>query len=122
MVKKLVNIQAFLKDNTNMTYKGRLLGLLTEEEYAGLVTQPDLMRKLFSVGSKPLQDISDAKVDVEDMRLAITVMEKDDEAILTPTLFVTDPLEMISSVVDNKCINLNGKNSTFYIVEEEVTQ
>jgi len=122
MVKKLVNIQAFLGTDINNTYKGRLLGLLSEEEYAGLVSQPELMRKLFSVGTKPLLDLSDATIDVEDMRLVATVVEKNDEPLLTPTLFVTDPLEMVSSIVDKGCINLNGKKNTFYIVDEEVTQ
>lgn len=124
MVKKLINIQAFLGAGckTGTSYKGRLLGLLSEDEYAGLVKTPELMRKIFSVGSKPLKEIADALVDVEDMRLAITVVEKDDEPILTPTLFITDPLEMISSIIDDGCINLNGKKDTFYIVDEEVTQ
>ena len=122
MVKKIITLQAFLATDVNHEYKGRLLGLVTEDEYAGLVTKPDLRRKMFSIGSKPLSDYADANMNIEDLRLVMTVSEKDGEAVLTPTLFVTNPLDMVSSIVDNTCLNMNGRDETYYIIDEEVTQ
>lgn len=117
MAKDLIEMQAFLDRDNDKEYKGRCLGMITEEEYAGLVTMPELRKKLFTVASKPLEDIADM-TNVEDLRLVMTVTEENEVAVTRPTLFITEPLEMVSSVVSMKNINLNGKNSSFYIIEE----
>jgi hypothetical protein len=118
MIKKTIKMQAFLDKDISADLEGRLLGLVTEEEYAGLVSKPDIRRRLFSVGTKPLKDIFSDKVDVEDKRLVMTITKKDDVEVFSQSLFITNPLEMVSSVVDEQNINLDGKGQTFYMIEE----
>jgi hypothetical protein len=117
MSKKLIDMQAFLGNDNDKAYKGRCLGMLTEEEYAGLVTKPELRKKLFTVETTPLIDIGDMK-DVEGLRFAMTVTEDEDIAVTKPTLFITEPMDIVSSIVTNNNICLNGKNGSFYIIEE----
>jgi len=118
MAGKLVKLQAFLDRERHPEFTGRLLGLVTEEEFAGLVNKPEIRRQLFSVGSKPLKDLCDSGVDVENKRLVMTVKEKDDVEVLPQTLFITNPLEMISSIINDENINVEGKDQSYYIVEE----
>lgn len=117
MSKKLIELQAFLGRDNDKEYKGRCLGMLTEEEYAGLVTKPELRKKLFTVGTVSLLDIADMDA-VDGLRFAMTVTEEKDVAVTKPTLFITEPIEIVSSVVSKNNINLNGKSGSFYIIEE----
>lgn len=119
MTKKLVELQTFIgESDVQPKFTGRLLGLLTEEEYAAIVSKPDTRRHLFSVETKNLADIYDATVEIDGKRLAMSVIEKDDTEAMYHTLFITNPLEAINSVIDSKTINLEGKGQTFYIIEE----
>ena len=119
ITKKIVETHAFIEKNHGVVLKGRLLGWLTPLEYAGLVDKPELRKKLFTVESKDLSDVIETK-QIEGLRMAMTVNRKDDVVVAKPTLFITEPMEMITSILENgDSINLNGQEGTFFMVSEE---
>ena len=67
--------------------------------------------------SKPLIDI--ANVDEHNgLRFAMTVKERDGQAVPDMTLFVSEPIDMISTILNVNNITITGVNDTYYVIEE----
>lgn len=116
--KKTIEMDVFTSTGGDCLIKGRCLGLLTAEEYAGLLEHPALMKKLSTVETKPLEELAEVD-DVEGLRFVMTMKEQNNEAVTQPTLFVTEPLDLISSIVTVNDLNLNGQEGSYYIVSEK---
>jgi hypothetical protein len=116
--KKIVRVELCNKGK-DVEYTGRCLGLITPEEYSGIVDTPSLRNKITTVSTMELSDIGSLDV-VEDMRLIMTVKSKDNVKINKKKLFVSEPLEHISQFKANDEITLVGKNGSFVFVTEEV--
>lgn len=120
--KKTVEINVFIDGGIETNIEGRLLGLLSPAEFAGIIDKPELRSKLFTVQSKDLSDIVKAdglSTGIVGQRLAMAVTSYDDNQMPKPTLFITEPLDLISSVVSDNNINVNGGNNTFFIISQE---
>lgn len=114
--KKQLELQIFGKD-TEVTYKGRLLGLLTSEEYAGIVEKPELRNKIMTVSTTSLKSISDLD-NVEGFRIALAVKQRDDVDIFRKILLVTEPLEHLSSFISNRDVTFVGVDGSYLIATE----
>jgi len=116
-IKKIIEVEVY-DQNVQASYKGRLLGLLSQKEYAGIIAKKDLRNKLFTVPTKPCSEIANL-VMIEGLRLAIAVKEKDDKEVTRKTLFFTEQLDIISHVVSDIDITFVGKNGSYIILTEE---
>lgn len=116
--KKIVDVDVYITGETDISYKGRCLGMLTPEEYAGLIEFPELRKKLLTVETKPLDDISQIEK-IDGMRIAVAVKERNGKIVNRPTLFITEELDLITSVMTTDTLTINGSNDGFFIFSEE---
>ena len=96
---------------------GRLLGLLTPKEYAGIIKKPELRAKLSTVETTKIGEIAEL-VDVEGLRLAMVVKKKDETTVFKKTLFFTEQLDLISHVVSEDDITFVGKDGSYILLTE----
>lgn len=101
-----------------LNYDGRCLGLLTKEQYAGLLERPELINKVMTVETTPIKDIG-VLDDIEDMRLAVALKSKDGKNITKKMLFVSEPIEHVSQLNTHDEITISGKNGSFMFITEE---
>jgi len=114
--KKYVELEVYGQGD-QLKIVGRLLGLLTPKEYAGIIKKPELRSKLSTVETTKIAEISEL-VDVEGLRLALVVKKKDEEAVFKKTLFVTEQLDLISHVVSDDDITFVGKDGSYILLTE----
>lgn len=113
------SIQVCMGDGTKVvTYVGRCLGLLTQEQFNAVIQREEVFRKLYTVPTKKLREIGKRDI-VENFRLAFALKKKGGEEIHRKKILFTGPLEFISEVKSNgDSIFINSKNKEFLIVEE----
>jgi len=118
--KKQIELQIFGQGNGNGTvYTGRLLGLLSPKEYNAIFIKPELRNKITTVETTALLDIGNME-DIEGLRLAMVVKKHNDKPISEKLLFISEPLEHISSLdASSSEISLSGGESYFVITEKE---
>jgi hypothetical protein len=115
-------MEAFLSKETCRTYTGRLLGLITEQEYAELaLVFPMQQRKLFSCETISISELRRylETDNAEGKRLVMTATEEDGHNIITPIIFITEPIEIVNQIGHNFA-NLSGKGKTYYTIEETI--
>ena len=120
MPKKQIELQVF-KAEDSTTYKGRLLGLLSPEEYAALCERAELKDKILTVATAELSEVG--KIDkIDDLRLVMTVKERDGLPVSDRLLFITEPLEYINSFSANKKVEVTmvGAEEMSYFTITEV--
>ena len=114
---KVVELEVFFDRAKGKAYSGKLLGMLSEEEFAALSKSKSLQNELSALDCKPLSHIAEANVN--GLRLAMTVTKEDGKKIDIPTLFVTGPMDMINSVVNANNLNFVSNDGTFFIAAEK---
>jgi hypothetical protein len=115
--KKFIKVE-ICSNSKEFEYVGRCLGLVTPEEYAGIVDKSDLRNKISTVGTTSLKDIGSLD-EVKGLRLVMTIKSKGDVNINKKSLFVSEPLEHISQFKANDEVTLVGESGTFMFVTEE---
>jgi hypothetical protein len=114
--KKQVELQVFGMGE-RVTYVGRLLGLLSPKEYAALFVKPELKNKITTVETASL-DVIGKKEDIDGLRLVMTVKKRNDELISSQkVLFISEPLDHISSYSSTKGVSFTG-SETYYLATE----
>ena len=102
-------------------YTGRFLGFITDSEFNALVQNPDKVpTRLESKATQPIMETAAKFDDVVGHRLVMTVKKVDDKDVFKKTLFITEGLEVIDSVVPRKDKKL-GK-VTFKSCNEETIE
>jgi hypothetical protein len=99
-------------------FVGRLLGFVTEREFAALLEFPRLRKKLSTVETTSLSDIGKLNT-LDDMRLVFVVKERENNPVIDPVLFITDPLDVASYIMKNS-IGVEGRDTYIMIDEKEV--
>ena len=118
--KKQVELQVFKEGGRGLKYTGRLLGLLSSEEFAALFVKPELKHKMTTVETTPL-DIIGKMENIEGLRLAISVRKRDDISISPQRLvFVSEPLEHVSSYRSTDEVTFVNAESYFIAKEVDV--
>ncbi len=117
MDKKQVKLQIF-KEGGCTKYTGRLLGLLSPKEYAALFVKPELKHKMSTVETTPLEMIGKMD-DIAGFRIALSIKKREDMSVSPQRiLFISEPLEHVSSY---KATNeVTFVNSQSYFIAEEV--
>lgn len=116
----MVDITIYSPENggEDVAIKGRLLGFLRPNEFADLLTSANVKNKVFTSRTVSVSELVQVD-DVAGLRLVSTIKERDGEPVLGKKLFITEPLDMISSFGGNKReAQINGK-AMYYILSEE---
>lgn len=101
-----------------VTYNGRLLGLITANEYAALIEKAELRNKITNVATTKISDFG-AISNVSNSRLAMVVKNRDGADIINRTLFITEPLSYICEIDYNrKSMSFHGSKGSYITVEE----
>lgn len=115
--RKQVELQVF-KEGRELKYTGRLLGLLSSKEFAALFVKPELKHKMSTVETIPLDAIGKME-NIDGLRLAISIRKRDDISVSPQRLlFISEPLEHVSSFKSTEEVTFAGSES--YIVAKEV--
>ncbi len=94
--KKTIELDLCIDDN-DIKYKGRLLGIATDKEFAALLGNKELQSKVYTSGTVPLLDIADA-TNINGARLAMAVKEIDGVPVTSRHIFVSDKVDSIGFV------------------------
>jgi hypothetical protein len=120
---KNVRLEIHGLDNAEHIITGRLLGVITEEEFSKLINSCEFQKKVFSKESIPVASLFKILGKEEGHRLVVAVKEKwsddvEDKDLPQKTLFVSAGLEMISEIRKSKEATINAGENTFIFVEE----
>lgn len=94
--KKTIELDLCIDDN-DIKYKGRLLGIATDKEFAALLGNKELQSKVYTSGTVPLLNIADA-TNINGARLAMAVKEIDGVPVTSRRIFVSDKVDSIGFV------------------------
>lgn len=103
-------------------YSGRLIGLITDEEFAALIKSKDIQKKCFTSATIPLSEIVSYHEELEGFRLVLAVKEIDKEPVVTQTLFITERLSLISYLNTDISAGITGENGAYMLLEEETVE
>lgn len=124
VVRRTTELSVIPGGGSSIKYTGRVLGMLSGVEFNTLVQKQDVQRKILSGPTVAIKDIGDSFDDIKDLRLALAIKTKDGKSCLE-TLFVTEPLDMVTSMMFKGAVPhqmvISGKSDTIYqIVEENI--
>ena len=103
-------------------YSGRLLGLITDEEFASLIENPDLQKKCYTSATIPLSEIVDNHEALDGYRIVVAVKEIDDKPVIGQRLFITERLSLVSYLNTNKSAGITGENGAYMLIDEKETK
>ena len=118
---KIVELTAYSPeiDGTDVQVKGRLLGFLRPKDFAEILSSFGSRSRAFNRQTMPLSELVGVE-DIEGFRLAISIRERDGEEVFGKKLFVTEPLDMISSFGgDHREAQISGKKMYYILAEED---
>jgi hypothetical protein len=104
------------------TYKGRLLGLITDKEFTSLIKDTDIQKKCYTSATIPLSEIVDNYEDLDGYRMTIAVKEIDGKSVIGQKLFVTERLSLVSYLNTDRSAGITGENGAYMMIEEEVIE
>jgi hypothetical protein len=115
--KKYVEVGVY-NTGEDITYEGRLLGLINDKEYAAIIEKSDIRNKLLCVATTPVKDIGTID-NIAGFRLALAVKKRGVENVINRTLFITEPLEYASAydLVENE-VSFVGSEGSYITVKE----
>lgn len=115
MGKKNVTVALYDQEGAS-NYTGRCVGLLCDREFNAILKSSDLQRKLTTVRTVSLFDISEVKK-IQDLRLAIVT--KNNSETTKKGLFITEPIEMISQFISPDDLTMIGTDGSYILIKEE---
>ena len=103
-------------------YSGRLLGLITDEEFASLIENSELQKKCYTSATIPLSEIVDNHEALDGYRIVVAVKEIDDKPVIGQRLFITERLSLVSYLNTNKSAGITGENGAYMLIDEKETK
>ncbi len=128
--KRLVNIDFYDGDTetrasmggNGKTYKGRLIGLINDKEFATLIANKEVRKKCFTSATLPLTDSVNNHEELDGLRLVIALKEADGKAVIGSKMFITERLSLVSYLTADKSAGITGENGAYMMIEEEVNE
>ncbi len=103
-------------------YSGRLLGLITDEEFASLIENSELQKKCYTSATIPLSEIVDNHEALDGYRIVVAVKEINDKPVIGQRLFITERLSLVSYLNTNKSAGITGENGAYMLIDEKETK
>jgi len=119
--KSMVKVEVYgATDEATEIVHGRLLGMVTSDQYHTMMRDRSMMSRLATVATKSLSEIAKLQ-DVTDMRIALVIKKRNDATVSRKQIFFSGPLDMISSIFSPKDMTAVAKNGAFILINEYVT-
>lgn len=116
--KQMVKIELCGKEQRE--YKGRLLGLINQNEFFRIMNSRRLQTKLFSHKTVAVKKIADYAADLEGLRIVLAIKEIEGSHAGGKNLFITEPLGVISHVSDGEDeVGILSEEGEYLFVSEE---
>jgi len=122
MSKKVqTQIDLWTGGDDNIKYKGRLLGLVTDEEFNAIINSARLQKKVATKETISLKEITDNHKDLAGHRLVLAIKYKDDITSVGKKLFISERLYLVSYVRASKgeC-GITGETNSYLFIKEGV--
>ena len=103
-------------------YSGRLLGLITDEEFASLIENSELQKKCYTSATIPLSEIVDNHEALDGYRIVVAVKEINDKPVIGQRLFITERLSLVSYLNTNKSAGITGEIGAYMLIDEKETK
>jgi hypothetical protein len=124
--KKMISLNLYDSSFDCKTYYGRLLGIIDDQEFAAMLSDPKLQSRCMTKSTKSLSDITDTWYDLTGYRLVMALRKIDGKEVFK-RLLVTDKLGLVSfirsagekSLLDVGISVADDKDSYIYMQEEE---
>ena len=116
MGKKNVTVELYDQEGAK-NYSGRCVGLLDDREFNAILKSSDLQRKITTVKTISLLDVSEVKK-IQDLRLVIVT--KNINKTNKKGLFITEPIEMISQFTSPDDLTMVGTDGSYIVMKEEL--
>ncbi len=121
--KTIIDIILWLENNRKVEYKGRLLGLIDDEEFNKIIKDKGMQNQCFTKGTMPLSNIThnkafDGPEGLDGLRMVVALRVKDDR-IVAKRLFITEKLNMISFIGEDGETSINGEEGSWITLNEE---
>lgn len=102
-------------------YSGRLIGLITDREFAVLIRNKELQKKCLTSATMPLPEIVDNHAELEGYRMVLAIREINSEPEFGQKLFITERLALVSYLTVKKSAGITGENGAYMLVDEKET-
>lgn len=124
--RKMISLNLYDSSFDCKTYYGRLLGLIDDQEFAAMLSDPKLQSRCMTKATKSLSDITDTWYDLTGYRLVMALRKINGKEVFK-RLLVTDKLGLVSfiraagenSLLDVGISIAEDKDSYIYMQEEE---
>lgn len=106
-------------------YTGRLVGLITDKEFAALIENDSVQKRCFTSGTIPLSDIVDHHEELDGYRIVMAIKKIDDNPVLGQRLFITERLALVSQLNPDttaKSAGITGESGSYMMIEEEMSE
>jgi hypothetical protein len=119
--RKRIKIEVMNNNRSSMSYYGRLLGIMSDEDFHVLIGKKEAQNKLFTAETKPLSEIGRNYDKLDGKRIIMTIREVDGTPLVERKFFVTEKLGMISFYNENSGVLCAECEEGGYVyIEEEV--
>lgn len=123
MDKCLTEVEVYEDDKDPTTYIGRVLGLVTPEEFNALIRNEKLQRNALSAATMKCSEVVGIEEDlIRDMRLVVDIREKDDDKNLPRTILVSSPIDFINNIDMGSTVgsvSINCEDGTYVLISEK---
>lgn len=103
----------------DMTYKGRLLGLINDEEFHAIMIKKRFQNKIFSCRTVLISEIKQNHPKLGGLRLVLAATEVNGKTLNGKHLFITEKLNYVSHAdVGDKTIGILGDKDEYYTIKE----
>lgn len=124
-LKEMVRLEIHGYEEEEHIIIGRLLGIITEEEFQILLNNKSFQKKIFGKETVALSDFIKDSEDCPGKRLVVAAKRRrsgnsDEPADEFPmkTLFISSEIDMVSEIKQDKEVTINAGTNTFIYMEE----
>jgi hypothetical protein len=120
-IRRRIKVEIMTDNRSSMSYYGRLLGIMSDEDFHVLIGNKEAQSKLFTAETKPMSAIGKNYDRLGGKRIIMTIREIDGEAQPERKFFVTEKLDMISLYKEGEgLLCAECEEGGFVYMEEEV--
>jgi hypothetical protein len=112
-------IEVWTGGEDGIKYQGRLLGLITDEEFNAIMNSASLQKRVITKETVPLREITENYKDLSGHRIVLAIKSKNDVVVMGKKLFISERLHLMSYVRDAKgeC-GITGETDSYLFIKE----
>jgi hypothetical protein len=117
--KKMIEFELWRKDRTHLQMTGRLLGLITSEQFALLIKDSSFRKRISTVATMDLKEIIGLETEeIVGKRLLFVAKELEAETVADPVLVMTEELEFVCHTKGDDDMAISGRKDGYMTLME----